>query len=945
MDIKKYIYNFNTQENLLPLRSYYIPFDSKGDIEKKRLESNRLLLLNGVWGFDKCDDVSDADFPNRVKRETENTIKVPSSVQYEGYEDFVYLNFKYEFPFDPPFIHAQNPVYRFNKKFTVKLNGERKILTFEGVDGAFFVYVNEKYAGYSNISKRLSEFDITDYLTDGENTLDVFIVKFSASSYYEDQDMWRLKGITRNVYILSRPEKRIDDYKIIADASGKLSFTALRGGCFVTFQNEKKRVEEGETVVFYEKNALLWTFETPHLYDLLIEENGEFIFEKVGFRTIEVKDGVVLMNGVPVKFLGVCRHDFRSDTGNVITDEDMEDDLRLIKSLCANAVRTSHYPNSPYFPVLCDRYGVCLVDEANVECHGVLIRSGYHNEEHFHEMAENPVFYDELEMRERCLVERDKNRPCVVFWSLGNESGFGGNFDRVARVVKQLDPTRLIQYEGMWHRRNEEIFYTDSLDVSSRMYPTLEECANYPEGKETRPLLICEYSHCMGNGPGDISRYWEIIRENPHICGAFVWQLWDHAVLCKDNKLRYGGDFNEKITDGHFNIDGIFCYGNEKSTKDEIRAAYYPFGVKKQGDSYLISSYLCFSTLNVRVKTVLQKADGDKSTGEYSLVLKAGETCKIPACTERFDENAVERVFVVSDNYGEMQKTFALGKTRYVFSQKAELPEYSETEKELTVFTEAGKITVEKRSGKLNAEWFAKPLEITLMRAPVDNDVELADWRERGLFDFESFVKDFSVEENGCLKVKAEGVCAATYRAPLLYFTLTYSITKDGKIAVNFNYRLGEFIREVARVGFDFALPQDECEKADYFGYGPCDSYMDKCAGSNLGFYTTKVEKCPYLIPQEYGSHKNTNYLKLYGKTVNIEIVGDNFSFSATPYSVKQLTETTHNYLLPESKNVFVCIDGRMRGIGSESCGPRLSDEYRITENGSFSFEIRIKKD
>lgn len=945
MDIKKYIYKYDAQENLLSLRSYYIPFDNKGDIGKKRFESKRLLLLNGVWGFDKCDDVCDADLKNWVKKETENTIKVPSSVQYEGYENFVYLNFKYEFPFDPPFIHAQNPVYRFSKKFTVKLNGERKILTFEGVDGAFFVFINTKYVGYNNISKKLSEFDITDYLTDGKNTLDVFVVKFSASSYYEDQDMWRLKGITRNVYILSRPQKRIDDYRIVADASGKLSFTALRGGCFVTFKNKKKRVEEGETVIFYEKDALLWTFETPNLYDLVIEENGEFIFEKVGFRTIEVKNGIVLMNGKAVKFRGVCRHDFRSDKGNVLTDEDMEEDVKLIKSLCANAVRTSHYPNSPYFAVLCDYYGVCLVEEANVECHGVLIRSGYSNEKHFHEMAENPIFYGELEMRERCLVERDKNRPSVIFWSLGNESGFGENFEKVARVVKKLDPTRLIHYEGMWHRKKNKIFYTDSLDVSSRMYPTFEECRNYPEGKETRPLLICEYSHCMGNGPGDISMYWDIIQNNPHICGAFVWQLWDHAVLCEDKKLRYGGDFNEKITDGHFNIDGIFCYGNEKNTKNEIRATYYPFTVIKQENAYHIRSRLCFSSQKIHILTMIQKIEGDKVTGEYLFDLKPGETCKIPACTECFDENAVERVIICSENYGEIQKTFLLGKTHYVFLQKVGMPKYSQTEKELTVYTELGKITVEKKSGELNTDWFVKPLKISLMRAPIDNDVELFDWRERGLFDFESFVEDFSVQEKDCLIVKVVGVCAATYRAPILYFTLTYFISNDGKIAIDFDYRLGDYIKEVARVGFDFAVTQEKCEKADYFGYGPSDSYVDKCAGANLGFYTTNIEKCPYLIPQEYGSHKNTNYVKLYGKTFNIEIVGEDFSFSVTPYSVKDLIEATHNYLLPDSKKVYVCIDGRMRGIGSESCGPRLSDEYRITENGNFSFEIRMTKE
>ncbi len=520
------------------------------------------------------------------------------------------------------------------------------------------------------------------------------------------------------------------------------------------------------------------------------------------------------------------------------------------------------------------------------ECHGVSIRSGYYSEDDFHEMADNPVFYEELEQRERCLVERDKNRPSVLVWSLGNESGFGKNFENAARVIKQIDSTRLIQYEGMWHRNYDEIFYTDALDVSSRMYPTFEECEKYPEGKETRPLLICEISHCMGNGPGDILRYWEIIQNNPHICGAFVWQLWDQAVLCKDGKLRYGGNFNEKITDGHFNVDGVFCYDNEKDTKYEVRAAYYPFGVKKQGKEYVISSYLSFATKKISLKTVLQTANDEKVTGGFSFVLKPGETRTIPAYAKKLEENAVERVYVYSEEYGEIEKTFEVGKTTYEFLKNSSIPKYSHTEKALEISTEKGKITVDKISGKLYFERFTKPLEINLMRAPIDNDCELNDWKERGLFDFETFVKEFSIEESDCLKVIIKGVCAAQYREVLLNYELTYSVINNGMIVVDFDYKFGKFINELPRVGFKFALANENCQSYSYFGFGPHANYVDKCAGSNLGFYTSKVEKCPYLIPQEYGSHKNTNYLKLLGK-VDTEIVGEDFSFSATPYSIE----------------------------------------------------------
>ncbi len=941
MDIGTYIYKFNSGENLLPMRSYYIPFASKGDIIKKRLQSERLLLLDGVWNFDRRDDVSCVDFEQWVQLDAERTIKVPSNVQYEGYDDLVYLNFKYEFPFDPPYIHAKNPIYRFNRSFDVLLNGDRKILTFEGVDGAFFVYINQKYVGYSNISKRLAEFDITDFLFDGTNTIDVFVLKFSASSYYEDQDMWRLKGITRNVYLLSRPQTRIDDYKIEADAFGTLSFTALRGGCFVTFDGEKKRVEEGKTAVFVKKNPQLWSFENPTLYDLQIEENGEYIFEKVGFRTIEIKNGVVMLNGKPVKFRGICRHDFRSDKGNVISDEEMEEDILLIKSLCANAVRTSHYPNSPYFAFLCDRYGICLVDEANVECHGVIVRSGYPDEGLFHEMAENPMFYEELEQRERCLVERDKNRPCVLFWSLGNESGFGKNFEKTARVVKKIDRTRLIQYEGMWHRRNDEIFYTDALDVSSRMYPTFQECENYPEGRETRPLLICEYSHCMGNAPGDIARYWEIIEKNPYICGAFAWQLWDQAVLCKDGKLRYGGNFNEKVTDGHFNVDGVFCYGKEKPTQYEVRAAYYPFAIEKNGSHYEIRSRLFFTNERIKAETFIITENQKIRSGEYEFTLSAGELIEIPATIREYSTNAVEEVVLHADRYGEKIVSFALGKTVYSFDGKGQLPDFSEDTQMICVTTDSGEIKVDKRHGKLYCGSFTKPLSINLVRAPVDNDVEWKDWKERGIFDAESYVKEIKASSNdGFVQIVVRGVCAAQYRAPVLHYDLTYRINKRGEIAVALEYRFGEYVKEVPRVGFCFALSDKMCEKTEYFGYGPYESYSDKCASSRLGFFVEEIKECPYLIPQEYGSHKGTNFVKLCDE---IEIVGNNFSFSATPYDIGELTEKEHNYSLKEDHNVYVCIDGRMRGVGSESCGPRLEDEYRILDGGGFEFQIRIK--
>ena len=932
MDLKKYLYKYANEENVLPTRAYYVPSTGKPVYDLKDSES--VTTLNGEWAFEKLGDVTDIDLNEYVQRKPKGKIKVPSSVQYEGYEEFVYLNIKYEIPFTPPYVYAYNPVYHYERSFSVTSDDKDKILTFEGVDGAFFVYVNGKYVGYNGMSKRLTEFDITSFVKKDNNVLDVFVVKYSAATYFEDQDMWRLKGISRNVYLLSRPKNRIDDYKIIADMYGNFAFTAVRGSCNVAFNGKTARVSEGETYFDKLENVRLWTDETPDLYDLTIEENGEYISEKVGFRSISVKDGVVYLNGEPIKFRGICRHDFRSDTGNAVTEEQMKEDVMLVKSLCANAIRTAHYPNSPYFCRICDEYGVFLVQECNVECHGALIQSGSIEEKNFHTIADGEEFLPELLARAECLVERDKNRPSVVVWSLGNESGFGKNFVETARYIKEKDPTRVIQYEGMWHRRDSELFYTEFLDVSSRMYPTFDECKKYPEGRESRPLLICEYSHSMGNGPGDIGEYQDIIDNNPHIVGAFCWQLWDHAVLGKDGLLRYGDDLN-KVHDGHFNIDGIFCYGMEKCTKDEIFYAYYPIKVLFDGTTCLVKSRLRRKTETVFLTQKLIVDGKTVKTKRESFEIKPQNSVKTEIFSDKSCKDEICEI-TIETSYGVIKKSVLINKKKYEFEALTEdLPEIRGD------VVKIGDYEVSLKDGSLNHKAFAKPVRVNIVRASIDNDVNLQS-DVAGWFDAYPVVESYILEKG---RVDLNCLIVAPFRSPIVKYSITYSLGRNNTVRIKVSYVLGAFTNELMRFGFKGEIPAHKVNDYSYFGFGEIESYIDKDLSSRLGWFKGKISKdgCPYLIPQEYGAHKGTFFSDICGKDLTISFYSDEgYYFSVKAYSDAQLREKKHAYELVKEENVFFYIDGNMRGIGSESCGPVLDERYRVNKHDSFEFVLKI---
>ena len=490
------------------------------------------------------------------------------------------MNHRYPFPVTLPHIPNVNPCWHYRRTFNLeKKEGEKYYLNFEGVDSAFYLYVNGIQKGYSQISHATSEFDITDLVVNGENTLDVVVLKWCVSTYLECQDKFRFSGIFRNVYLLKRPEKHITDYRFITELDGKdgvlTFFNESKIAITVGFKQTKTVVPAKKSVEFRVKNVRQGSAENPELYTLKLETEGELIIDKVGFRQVTIEDKVFKINGNAVKLKGVNRHDFNCKTGATVTLTNILEDIKLMKELNVNAVRTSHYPNMPEFYKLCDFYGLYIMDEADLEMHGAALRYGGYDHEPWSEYAENEFFTDGITDRHIALVERDKNRACVIMWSLGNESSFGKAFFEGAKYIRKRDKTRPVHYENL-QEADKKYYYTELVDVVSMMYPSVEriqrEVLDNP--KETRPFVLCEYTHAMGNSCGDISQYWDLIYKNEQCMGAFVWEWADHAIKTRKGFL-YGGDFGEKEHDGNFCCDGLLTPDRKiKSNALEMKAVY-----------------------------------------------------------------------------------------------------------------------------------------------------------------------------------------------------------------------------------------------------------------------------------------------------------------------------------------------------------------------------------
>ena len=971
--LKKYYEQYDCI-GVLPTRNYYVPFTSD-PCGKNREDSEQFTSLNGEWkikAYETIHDVPD-DF---YAEELCATIDVPSCVQTRGYDYNQYTNVNYPFPYNPPFTNNINPAFHYCKELDIKVNGEKKYLVFEGVDSCFYLYVNGKFVGFSQISHRISEFDITDFVVDGANRVDVLVLKWCASSYLEDQDKLRYTGIFRDVYLLSRPCDHIVDYHINADMYGTLTFTLNKGSSAkILFEGKKYTVKEGKTLTIKVEDPRLWSAEIPNLYDLVIESNGEKICERVGFKTIERKGNVIYFNGEKIKLLGVNRHDNHPYNGQTVTREDIIKDLALMKFLNINCIRTSHYQSCPEFYQLCDEYGFYVISESDLEGHGVASKSvkpDRDGEKEYSEIAFSGEFYLPSAQRQEVNILAHFNRPSIIMWSLGNETGFGPVYDRVLRFMRSLDSSRLIHYERInnikyvgWGKEQtdmayieaNDLYYTDAVDMANRMYPASDRIVNeyINDEKEWRPYFLCEYAHCMGNAPGDVYYYIDWFFNNDWFLGGCIWEWADHGLYVDGKKsIRYGGDFGERHHDSNFCCDGLVSADRElKPGSLEVKKAYQSVVFTENDGMLTVKNRNFFApVIGSLVLTYKNKGKVEKIAKlevaiepQSEIKLEVGEyQTLIASIVEDENEIAFESFNKPVSFASELENNAVLTeKGRYVYVKAGQTN---------FIFDKAkGVITSIEKNGK-----DLGGMSISLYRAPTDNDRSIKHcWHNWRLQKAHFEPREIKTYGN---KIEAIGKISTLVIIPIAECKFVYEFM-DNAVKIDVDYKISDhycryaansidltikesWVCDVPRIGFEMKEGK-EFKDLEFYGYR-AGSYSDLHHFSEKDVIKEKVKDTyyHYVKPQEGSSHYDCSFAEIKSKDCTIRIEGDGFSFSACPYSTTELASKMHDDELV-SDGTYINVDYFMEGIGSNSCGPMPTVENYIPQQAKKSITLIIK--
>ena len=983
-------------ENTMPARAYYIPASKRMDnLVEHRDESDRMQLLNGNWKFQYFNsiyDVQESFFEKNYDTEEFDEIQVPSVWQMAGYDMHQYTNIRYPFPFDPPYVPQDIPCGAYAHTFVYHKdeNAPKAFLNFEGVDSCFYVWINGSYVGYSQVSHMTSEFDITDLLQDGENSIAVLVMKWCDGSYLEDQDKFRMSGIFRDVYILKRPEQAISDYHVKTKIEDMLAKVELDMKFYspaevkISIEDKNGAVvavgsiaEEG-TAVLEIANPELWNTENPYLYKLILETEKEVIVDHIALRKIEIKDQVIYLNGQKIKFRGVNRHDSDPVTGFTISVEQITTDLTLMKQHNFNAIRSSHYPNAPFFYEMCDKYGFMVIDEADIEAHGpfMLYReedTDYNRFKRWNEkIADDPAWEAAIVDRVKLMVERDKNRFCIVMWSMGNESAYGCNFEKALAWTKKFDPDRITQYESARYRNYDETYDYSNLDVYSRMYPALSEIQEYLDKDGSKPFLLVEYCHSMGNGPGDFEDYFQMIQDNDKMCGGFVWEWCDHAIAhgtAENGKIiyAYGGDHGEEIHDGNFCMDGLVYPDRTVHTGLlEYKNVYRPARVvsyDKESGELVLHNYMDFDDLKDYAKISYELT-------QDGLVISKGKLAEVSVAPHsegntnlkvNVPENGkcyLKLIYHLKKEMPLLEENHILGFDEIEVSQKDAKCQLAEkwlekaaTDSELQVNEDDTQIhikgrefayTIDRRTALFTEMKFAgreylnHPMELNIWRAPTDNDMYIkAEWK-KAHYD-KAYTRAYTTEvvqgKHGVKIVSHASVVAETVQK-ILDVTITWKIDATGKIDADIEAtKDGEF-PDLPRFGVRMFLDK-KLSDARYFGMGPQESYRDKHQAASHGLYRANVSDLheDYIRPQENGSHYDCGYVELNNSRYGMAAFSEStFSFNASYYTQEELEKKTHNYELTESDSVVLCVDYALNGIGSNSCGPVVLDQYRFND-------------
>ena len=966
-------------------RAYFIPYGSSLDAPSmQREKSDRFQLLSGEWSFayyDSLEQVPEERLAADAPLSGWDTIPVPSNWQLHGYDAPQYLNTSYPFPVDPPFVPADNPagVYARDFELNPEWDGLKKYVVFEGVDACFYLYVNGQPAGYSQVAHMTSEFEISRFLQPGENRLTVVVLKWCDGSYLECQDKFRMSGIFRDVYLLARPMGHLEDLQIETRLapdyrSADLVFTLDMlnpEDAAVTVTDPDGQLlgrvqpDENGRAVFRVESPILWSAETPELYGVLIEAAGEFIPEQVGIREIRIDKGVVKFNGRAVKFKGVNRHDFDTRHGFAVPVSAMAEDLVQMKRHNINAIRTSHYPNDPRFLQLCDRYGFYVMDEADIETHGIWDMD---------RLSDDPDWQESYLDRVARMVERDKNRPCVFSWSMGNESGFGCNHVEALRWTEGRDPSRITHYEGHAWQEEQGREWEVIPQICSRMYANPAWCREYCENDKERALILCEYSHAMGNGPGDLKDYWDVIYSHDRFCGGFVWEWYNHGLYRGDTPdgrpmYGYGGDFGEVHHDGNFCCDGLvspqrqpmpglteYKYVVQPARVEMLDAEKGLFRVSNLYDFTYLSRLECRWEITRNGETV-----ESGTLGALSIPPQRSETVEVaytrPAdgrCFIRFSFSQMGETPAVPAGLELAFAQFELPAAESVLP--ARLPDtllsVSEEERRIKVAGDGFIYTFDKRTAAFSQlevggrALLRAPMTFQVWRAPTDNDRDVRrEWQSMGLDRLHTYVYDCNWEqEEHCVAINADFALVSDTFPKQIEGSCRWKINTAGEISLSADLHVGERIAFLPRFGLRLIL-DGSCERLEYFGLGPGDSYIDRKNAAYMGRFrgTVDSQMTDYIRPQECGNHYATEWAAVYNKAREGLFFRrrGGFDFQALPYTAEELDAAGHNYSLPPSDKTVVSLDYRQSGVGSNSCGPRLDERYQLREK-EFTMELTI---
>ncbi len=923
-------------ENREAPRAYYIPYDSlEKALAGDRTASNYYRLLNGAWDFkffprdiDLTDDIAAWD-----------SIPVPSCWQLHGYEKPYYTNVNYPYPVDPPYVPDENPVGVYRTVFTLdeQWAARETYVVFEGVCSSLSLFVNGQYVGYSEGSHLPAEFDLSAFVKAGENELRAVVRKWCSGSYLEDQDFFRMNGIFRDVYLLSREAGHIRDIDVSADCS------------HICVSEENYEIYDATGAVADLSAPILWNAEQPYLYTVVVRGKTEFIPVKVGMREVAISDEyALLVNGVAVKLKGVNHHDTHPEKGFTMSDADILLDLQRMKELNINTVRTSHYPPTPYFLSLCDEMGFYVIDETDIETHGFTSRcvnAGWDDAAHPEDWPNMlPAWREAYVERAERMVERDKNHPCVIMWSLGNESGYGDNQRAMADWIHNRDNTRPVHYESA-----SAMGRFEGTDVYSRMYASTDELEHKLTHHElAQPIFLCEYSHAMGNGPGDVRDYVELMYKHPQFIGGCIWEWADHTVLV-DGVPRYGGDFGELTHDGNFCSDGLVFHDRTfKAGSLNAKYCYQGFAAECKDGALFITNRYDFTDLAEYTFRLELTADG-KTVAESVIPVSVAphETVRVEMPFQTDVPCEMGTYLNLYQSEGDSERGFV----QMTVCEKTFVPTESdpvaivEDGDLLRVHTDTTDYAFSKLYGqfvsiqKAGKELLAAPVRLTVWRAPTDNDRNIRhQWWEDRLD--RTFHKVYGCTANGNV-ITVNASLAGVSRMPLMKYTATYTFTADGTVAVAVT---GDFADRLAspfipRLGFEFTLAAEN-DGFTYFGMGDGENYGDMCAHAKMGEYrsTAAMEYVPYIMPQEHGNHTRVKCLSMdAGLTVRGE-----FECNVSEYTAAALTAATHQNELRKNGCTNLRVDYKVSGVGSNSCGPMLLEPYRLKkETFAFTFYLQ----